>query len=322
MTLLQLALTFTTDAPSSVHAAFAQASPSCLFSFPEKPGSTTPTPTPTPTSGAVVGCEDGSLFLFHNTTLSSSPAKGVSSSHDPSGPRSPSSSSSPHRRTKRSSRSLSPASSLKSPSPFSPFAVTTKASVVSSVSAERVEAPRNYVDFEDEPEKLREMMKNKGGVKERKKVVDAFVLPGDANKVRMPLGKDTCEEMDDEESGDGLKKSDARARSSVSSLSSLSTSTAPSTPSRLVIAPLAPPLAPATLVRLTDPSEFCPWSLTSHTVPLQQPTGAVTSLQSVPGHPLVVALFRSGYVVFLTTFLLFFVRVYLFCECKRFFFSF
>jgi hypothetical protein len=33
--------------------------------------------------------------------------------------------------------------------------------VVSGVSAEQVEAPKNYVDFEDEPDKLKDMLKGK-----------------------------------------------------------------------------------------------------------------------------------------------------------------
>ncbi|OCH87320.1 hypothetical protein OBBRIDRAFT_889871 [Obba rivulosa] len=112
--------------------------------------------------GIALGCEDGSVFLFHaKPTQSPADDSGVSpkTTRQDSGTAAPLRHLSPGRATPRSA----------SPSPvkinFTPFQVS-RSRIVSSVSSEQVEAPKNYVDFEEETEKLKRMLKGKGA-KER-----------------------------------------------------------------------------------------------------------------------------------------------------------
>ncbi|KAK7054386.1 hypothetical protein VNI00_003580 [Paramarasmius palmivorus] len=65
------------------------------------------------------------------------------------------------------SRSTSPSGSS---SYASPFHVNQRSRIVSGITAERVEAPKNYVDFDDEPDKLKDMLKGRNP-KEKDKVV-------------------------------------------------------------------------------------------------------------------------------------------------------
>ncbi|KIP05194.1 hypothetical protein PHLGIDRAFT_164200 [Phlebiopsis gigantea 11061_1 CR5-6] len=285
---VQLSLTFTEDPQSSIHTAFSQASTSCILPL-RNDNVTGILDPPEALGGAVVGCGDGTFYLFHaakpsakeppandERTAKLRSSKAASSSRSSASP-------APHRsrRGHHSSRSLSPAS-VKSPTPFSPFQVT-KSTVVSSVSAEQVEAPKNYVDYDDEPEKLKGMLRNKGGVKDRT-MADAFTLGGEKVK---PRGPDKCVEggpiadaIETTISKTNLRISTSTARSSTSSITSIST---PSSPSR------------TPTLRLADAPDFSPWALISHTIPSQKvPTGPISSLRAIPGCPIIVALFRSG----------------------------
>lgn len=288
---LQLSLTFTDDPQSSIHTSFSQASTSYILPLRGQDIGETGSHSDA-LGGAVVGCEDGSLYLFHalRSSVRAPSVEALSRKREASNPASTASSTShtprhPRRHLRSSSpRSHSPAS-VKSPS-FSPFHVT-KSTVVSSVSAEQVEAPKNYVDFEDEQEKLKGMIKRKGGVKDRT-MVDALMPGGDKVK---PLGQDKCHDSDsssDEspskprERKTDLKVSTSANLSSASSVRSLST---PSTPS-----------FPPTL-RLPDASESSHWALISHSLsPFGGAAGAVTSVKHIPGHQCSLALCQSGYV--------------------------
>ena len=104
--------------------------------------------------GVAVVCKDGTLYLLrqsrHGTLASISIEKPLLS-------RSPSRTTArPSRRSQ--SRPRTPTSSL------APFPLTSRARVVSAVSDEQAQAPKNYVDFDEEPEKLKELLK--GGVKD------------------------------------------------------------------------------------------------------------------------------------------------------------
>ncbi|PPQ70616.1 hypothetical protein CVT25_011982 [Psilocybe cyanescens] len=101
----------------------------------------------------VIGCKDGTVYVLHRLPPSS-PTSG-----DPS-------------QSKEASRSKSTTRIAKSPHsnssptlasfPLSPtFNVTAKPRVVSGVTTEPVEAPKNYVDFDDEPDKLKDILKGK-----------------------------------------------------------------------------------------------------------------------------------------------------------------
>jgi WD repeat-containing protein 7 len=104
--------------------------------------------------GVALGCEDGTLFLLrqnrHGTSVPISIEKPLSS-------RSPSRKSA-HRSSRSHSRPRTPTSSL------TPFSLASRARVVSAISDEQAKAPKNHVDFDEESEKLRELLK--GGAKD------------------------------------------------------------------------------------------------------------------------------------------------------------
>lgn len=104
--------------------------------------------------GVALGCEDGTLFLLrqnhHGTSAPISVEKPLLS-------RSPSRKSARHS-SRSHSRPRTPTSSL------TPFSLTSRARVVSAISDEQAQAPKNYVDFDEESERLRELLK--GSVKD------------------------------------------------------------------------------------------------------------------------------------------------------------
>jgi hypothetical protein len=103
---------------------------------------------------AVLGCQDGTIYAFRQP--------GPRAKIVPQRPEIPRLSrplSSHH--PSISSRSTSPATS-----PKNPFNVASRSKIVSGVTAAQVEAPKNYVDFDDEPDKLKDMLKGRN-LKER-----------------------------------------------------------------------------------------------------------------------------------------------------------
>ncbi|KAF7355313.1 WD-REPEATS-REGION domain-containing protein [Mycena sanguinolenta] len=61
----------------------------------------------------------------------------------------------------RLSRPQSPSLSSRSASPHPPFNVASRSKIVSGVTTTQVEAPKNYVDFDDEPDRLKDMLKGR-----------------------------------------------------------------------------------------------------------------------------------------------------------------
>lgn len=118
-----------------------------------------------PLRGASIGCEDGSVYILHpklgaKTDLIS-PAQLTFELADTllhTRPSSPSVIS----HLGRNPSAFSSQSSLKSVT--SPFHLS-KSRIVSGVTTEAVEAPKNYVDFEEEQEKLKGLLGRKGPVK-------------------------------------------------------------------------------------------------------------------------------------------------------------
>ena len=94
--------------------------------------------------GAVMGCKDGTLYVFHGT-----PAVSCPQSRKSSRPTSLYPSLSPD----TPERPLTPASS------HVPFSVTIRPRAVSGINTESIEAPKNYVDFEEEADKLKGMLR-------------------------------------------------------------------------------------------------------------------------------------------------------------------
>ncbi|KAJ3890399.1 hypothetical protein GG344DRAFT_49579 [Lentinula edodes] len=105
-------------------------------------------------AGAIVGLADGSALLLRSSEVQEKRSSYTKSSS----PRL--SSTAPSRTSATASRSNSPSGSHSSH--ISPFSVTQRSRVVSGITSEQVEAPKNYVDFDDEPEKLKDMLKGRG----------------------------------------------------------------------------------------------------------------------------------------------------------------
>ncbi|KAG5725162.1 WD repeat-containing protein 7 [Termitomyces sp. T112] len=91
--------------------------------------------------GCAMGTQDGTVFLF-NQICRTQPL--------PSRPSLPSLES----RSPSRSRSSTPTSPH-------PFHLSQRAGVVSGITTEQVEAPKNYVDFEEEPEKLKDILQGR-----------------------------------------------------------------------------------------------------------------------------------------------------------------
>ncbi|KAF8903093.1 hypothetical protein CPB84DRAFT_1728490 [Gymnopilus junonius] len=106
--------------------------------------------------GLAFGCRDGTVYFLHH--LQTPATLDLSPPHIPEPQRA--------KNLKRLSKTSHSNSRSSSPSmssfPLSPtFTVTAKPRVVSGVTAEQVEAPKNYVDFDDETDKLKDILKGK-----------------------------------------------------------------------------------------------------------------------------------------------------------------
>ena len=112
------------------------------------------------THALVLGCRDGTLYVFHRL---STPPQVIGSV--PGLPENNKSSTKPRnlpRISKTPSSNSPPVSASALSSVLSPtFNVTAKLRVVSGVTTEQVEAPKNYVDFEDEPDRLKDILKGR-----------------------------------------------------------------------------------------------------------------------------------------------------------------
>ena len=102
--------------------------------------------------GVALGCEDGTLyFLRQNRNRTSAP---INIERPPLSSRSPSPTP-VHLSSRSRSGPRTPTTSL------SPFSLASRARVVSGITDEQAQAPKNYVDFDEEPEKLKEMLKGR-----------------------------------------------------------------------------------------------------------------------------------------------------------------
>lgn len=100
----------------------------------------------------VVGCEDGTIYMFSPSQKAafSGPAPLPTHHSQPCSPiQTPLRSQAPSR------------ASIASPTTTVPFNVAPRSTVVSGVTTEQVEAPKNYVDFDDEPGKLKKMLRGR-----------------------------------------------------------------------------------------------------------------------------------------------------------------
>ncbi|OBZ71205.1 hypothetical protein A0H81_08463 [Grifola frondosa] len=121
------------------------------------------------TCGVAIGCEDGTFYILRSGPIARGRPEGTQGPTQPTGTSISLQISGSHR-----PRSSSPSAG----SGFAPFHVT-RSRIVSSVSTELAEAPKNYVDFDDEEERLKEMLKGRamkerstGGIAEKAAVAE------------------------------------------------------------------------------------------------------------------------------------------------------
>ena len=160
------------DITKAIELSFVSGKPCALATWGFSPhNEDIPSPPPdhqrVPLRGAFIGFEDGTMYLFHprlgtKTDLISPAQFNFDLTDAPSPTRMHTPSSISHL-----GRNLSASSSQSSfKSTANPFHLS-RSRVVSGVTTEAVEAPKNHVDFEEEPDRLRDLLKHKGPVKER-----------------------------------------------------------------------------------------------------------------------------------------------------------
>lgn len=238
-----------------------------------------------PLRGAFIGCEDGSVYLLHpkpgvktdlispaqfnfelaDTLLHTRPSTPSGTSH-----------------LGWNSSAFSSQSSLKSTA--NPFHLS-KSRIVSGVTAEAVEAPKNYVDFEEEQEKLKGLLKHKGPVKERHFADGVFPSennPTDQHPVS-PLTPTTTGVLSRKST---KKKSESRVHSSTHSR----TPSHPINSTSMQTSPVIPP-------RLHISGAIYSLCLRSHTFPSRfGPGKAISQLLMDESQQYVVCLQENGYI--------------------------
>lgn len=238
---------------------------SCLVTFGDH-ANTPPEPSSFPRQssfyGAAIGCLDGSIYIFHPPSPGASRERNIGISA--SGLAEPVGSSGALRYAglgRGHSRSASPSSISSNTLPFQ----VPPSRVVSSVSTELVEAPKNYVDFDDEPEKLKGLLKGRA-VKER---IFNDTLSPDAGRTA------------NAEKPASLTSHHRRAVSPAASMRSASPPSSPSSP---------------TIVTPPGEREVPSLSLSCHVVPSTTgPTSRVVALASYNNGRHLVCLQQSGY---------------------------
>lgn len=138
--------------------------------------------------GALVGCEDGTLYIFHPDLSRPKYARRKSEpqvpNRRPSNPNVLDISQLPYRRPHHLSLSRSrDASPLGSKSNLA-VAGAQKSRAVSGLSKEQVEAPKNFVDFEDEQERMKEMISDRAVKDAKDRSPRASVAPYDSPRRR------------------------------------------------------------------------------------------------------------------------------------------
>ncbi|KAL6301983.1 hypothetical protein BKA93DRAFT_436971 [Sparassis latifolia] len=258
-----LPLTFPTQDTSELDGDFVDlsccsASPSCLTCWELSSTASQDGKSDSALQGAAFGCEDGTLYVFHVSPHVGQHERIRYIQEIVGSPR----------LTSRShvtglghhpSRSVSPSSTH---SNFLPFPVT-QSRIVSSVSKEQVEAPKNYVDFDEEPDRLRGMLKGRG-VKERQ--------PNDPSSLNVDKGTIG---RPSPSSGNNLKPVLGSGASSAKTLSG--------------------PPSPAPDVELQEAPYPCLLSLKYHILPPSFGSGhAITALRVYDNNRHIIALQQTG----------------------------
>ena len=220
------------------------------------------------THALVLGCRDGTLYVFHRLSTPSPDAiglvPGLLENNKSPKPRNPS------RNSKIPSSNSSPVSASALSSVLSPtFNVTAKLRVVSGVTTEQVEAPKNYVDFEDEPDKLKDILKGRNP-RERHDNSSDRTPKSAASSVIEPAPKP--------------KKLAPRSLLSVED-------------SRTPTPPFSAPASPREGGSFSPPGFSYHWELLYHVIPSRSGFGhSVKSIQFLDDGRFLAVLQKSGYV--------------------------
>jgi hypothetical protein len=234
-----------------------------------------------PSSGAVLGCEDGTLYIFHSAVSNSAGAQDMTfhtedisimvQSSDPSPPSPLGRGPPPHRPSPSTSSSVSGFNS--------PFHIASHSRVVSGITAEKVEAPKNYINFEDEPDKLKDILK---GRTPKDKIADGS-RPASEKSLRLDkpsaLSRRTSAQASAKKSHEVPKSLLSATNSPAFTPKSLSRS-----PSPLIRSPASPSFSGSQSL-----------SLRCHVIPPRTGPGrSITGLRIVSENGLLVALQETG----------------------------
>ena len=239
-----------------------------------------------PIRGAFIGCEDGSVYLLHpklgvKTDLIS-PAQFNFELADTLLHTQPSTPSGSH--LGRNPSAFSSQSSLISAT--NPFHLS-RSRIVSGLTTEAVEAPKNYVDFEEEQEKLKGLLKQKGPVRE-KHLMDN-VLPHFEKNIS--IDKHPAPSLTNISTGIQRRKS--AKKKSESYIHSSTHSKTPSHPINSTSTQASPAITPLQLHTSGAIYSLC---LRSHTFPSRfGPGKAISKLLVDESQRYVVCLQENGY---------------------------
>ncbi|KZT12183.1 WD40 repeat-like protein [Laetiporus sulphureus 93-53] len=241
------------------------ARPSCLHSWTCLPSETADDHCSSRARRLAVGCEDGTLYLFRTPSnaacrrrASAAVSPDLTDSSRSASPRFLSLSAA-------HSRSASPSSNRPITNPFQ----LTRSRVIASVSAEQVEAPKTYVDFDDEPEKLKGMLKGKSM---KEKAFNVLLSPGTERN-----------NLSDKE-----KASSTSGKRRLRALS-------PATSGRSRASSVTPPNTSAAAEEPDDCAETSILSLSCHVFPPSSGSaGAVAAINTYDNGRFIILLSRTG----------------------------
>jgi len=220
-------------------------------------------------SGIALGCQDGTLYVLNRSHVS------TSTTIDLQAPLFIDSAGLKHitRPSKFSHLTPQPASPTFVSSALTPtFNVTAKPRVVSGVTTEPVEAPKNYVDFEDEPDKLKDILKGKNP-RERHSISDTSSERAPRSSASSIIGAVPAS-----------KRKNAAPRSLLSAANSRA-----STPQ-----PISMPESPSPR-ECNVGANLCGWSVRYHVIPARSGFGyAVKAIQFLSDSRFFAVLHESG----------------------------
>jgi len=223
--------------------------------------------------GIVLGCQDGTLYVMYCPSITAPTAPRLQA------PDVKEVAQQKHlKRTHRSHNHSRPTSPTAMSSVLSPtFNVTPKLRVVSGITTEQVEAPKNYVDFDEEPDKLKDILKGKNP-RERSSVA-TFSDSGSDRAPRSNASSIT-------ESASLSKRRNTAPRSLLSATNSRA-----ATPP-----PFSTPVSPGETPNFspTQPSQV--WKMKYHIIPSCSGVGhAIKSISILGDGQFFVTLQESGY---------------------------